>query len=315
MKKFIISLMAVAMVFAVIAPVAYANHPNDNLGEDSEAIIGFRSGPVRIDPIPCPDPYSHLFPPYCPWPGDPNDPNNPNLPGNMGFLVPRIDFGQHENQVGVNRLFYAIPAHGANRMLYGRLGQLTTADIIRANGSSNLSDPAETVGHFVQLTDHRGTFPGWRLTVQRSEFVSTYTGSTTSPLYGHALNGVEMRFGSTSSFAIGGGASNAVDQFIPATGVEVAVGTPVTIATAAQNRGGGTHRIQIGNATANLAQADLAHANRTTTSNPDGSTPFATAAGGYLARNEGISLDIPPTVPTYASDYIAELTWTVVLGP
>lgn len=310
MKKFIISLLTVAMLFAVVAPPALANHPDDNLTEDSEAEVGFRPGPITIDPLPCPDPYSHLFPPYCPWEGDPTDPNNPNL--DVGFFVPRFDFGQHENRVGVARRFYAIPAQGSNRMLYGRLGQFTREDIVRVDETIPTAEvAANTVGHFVQLTDARGSFAGWNLTVQRDEFTSVF-GNPASPLYGHQLQGVEMMFHGVSAFGLAGSVTNIVDQF--ASNVPVPVGTPVVIANATPNRGGGTQRIQIGSATADLAAADLAHTYRTATSNRDGTTPHPTT-GALLARNTGVSLSIPSNVPTHATDYLSTLTWTLGLAP
>lgn len=312
MKRFILSLVIILLIFIAAVPKVLAN-------VDSEADVGFRAGTLEVDPVPCPMPTPHLFPPLCPH--DPSDPG-PD-PNDVAFFVPDFDFGVHENQIGIQRIFYAIPAHRRHRFLYGNLGQLAIGDIVFPPGHPHYplttAQAEDTIGHFVQLTDNRGNFAGWSLEVQRTEFRSTET-DVASPIYGHELLGAELNFGDRTAFALTGTQSNLVTgalagyAVVPVVDPADPTSGPIRIAQAVSGSGSGTHRIQIGNPST-LADANEAYAYRNTTSHLDGTTPHPTIPGTNLARNNGVRLTIPANVPTHETTYISTLTWTISVGP
>ena len=294
-------MLAVLMLAVVLVPTASAVDPAPR---NSNADVGFREGELEIPRVPCEDPYGHLFPPYCP----------PGYEPTQEFFVPNFDFGEHPITLNQNRTYYAIPAQGTNRFIYGTLYPLVAADITgRTPGAAN------TVGHYMQISDARGSLAGWGISVSRTEFFTTDawtaaggavpTVATDAQGLSNALQGVEMIFHDVEAFGVATPTEQIVNQF--ATDMPVPVGTSNVFANAVAGRGNGVQRIQFGETTP-YADANLAHTYREYVAAP---ASASVAEGTAFARNEGVSLNVPAAVVPRPENYRARLTWTISLAP
>jgi hypothetical protein len=212
----------------------------------------------------------------------PQDPTKPNggpvtppvlNPGPAGAL--RIDYAPASLQFETKALFGTTTANpiAAGMTLYANPVTLTAP----INGTN--------VPNFVQVTDQRGTFAGWNVTVSGTAFTTSATGIPTAAqtLTGAALTISNGTVNIPSS--LGGTATGYTANATIAVSSDGTTQAPVMSATA--GNGAGTYQ----NAFGTLA------------------TEAFTSAGATATPS--IALSIPSTQNVAAASYTATLTWTL----